>query len=151
MLQDADGQSISLLIGNLYTSKQLLQHFLQCIWVNLVNFRVKGISRTLLALWLHSRTPSSCSARWMLKTCKPYWPRNSINVACSKQCTHSLPLDFKYSLWTSSSDVNNKVGCLGSGCLQRRWAGDEKQWIILEWPYVPIVWMFRTLQFANSC
>ena len=28
---------------------------------------------------------------------------------------------------TSSADVNNEVGCLGSGCLQRRRAGDEKQ------------------------
>ena len=31
------------------------------------------------------------------------------------------------SLGTSSADVNNEVGCLGSGCLQRRRAGDEKQ------------------------
>ena len=31
------------------------------------------------------------------------------------------------SLGTSSADVNNEVICLGSGCLQRRRAGDEKQ------------------------
>ena len=30
--------------------------------------------------------------------------------------------------------MNNEVGCLGGVCLQRRRAGDEKQWIILEWP-----------------
>ena len=84
---DAPGcgrQSSSLLISNLYTSKQLLQHFLHCIWVNLVNFRVEGISRTLLALRLHSRTPSSCSACWASNTCKPYWPRISINY--QKRC-----------------------------------------------------------------
>ena len=86
---------------------------------------------------LHSRTPSSCSACWASNTCKLYWPRNSINYrkcVCSKQRTRGFPLDFKYSLWTSSASVNNGVGCLGSGCLQRRWAGDEKQRIILEWP-----------------
>ena len=79
-------------------------------------------------------TPSSCSARWTSNTCKPYWPQNYQKRVCSKQRTRSFPLDFKYSLWTSSADVNNDVGCLASGCLQRRRVGDEKQWIILEWP-----------------
>ena len=38
------------------------------------------------------------------------------------------------SLWnlflmgTSSTDMNNEVGCFGSRCVESRWAGDE------EWP-----------------
>ena len=79
------------------------------------------------------------------RTCKPYCPRNSINIVCSKQRTCSFPLDFKYSLWTSSAGVNNEVGCLGNGCPQRRRAGDEKKWIILEWPNVIMMYVIVNL------
>ena len=145
MLQDAGGRSISSLV----TCTR--QNNTSCIEPStlLSQARVARLSATrdytLLALRLHSRTPSSCSPRWTSNTCKPYTgPRNSINYrkrVCSKQRMRSFPLDFKYSLWTSSADVNNGVGCLGSGCLQMRRAGDEKQWITLEWPYCKVLFV----------
>ena len=53
--------------------------------------RIEGISCTPLAIRLHSRTPSSCSAHWLSNTCKSYWPWNSINYrkCCLQQTVHA--------------------------------------------------------------
>ena len=67
---------------------------------------------------------------------KPYWPWTlnklpemlyAANIACTvfPQTLGSLGM--------SSADVNNEVGCLGR-CVQSRRAGDENQWMILDWP-----------------
>lgn len=60
------------------------------------------------------------------KTCKSYWPWINYRQCCVPRLQVGLGM--------SSTVMNNEVGCLGSKCLQRRWVGDENQWIILEWP-----------------
>ena len=87
---DAGGRSISLLISSLYTSKQ---HFLHAL--HLSEPRVEAPFLHYVCTQEHHHLLSTLNAS---NTCKPYWPKNSINYrkrVCSKQRTHSFPLDFK--------------------------------------------------------
>ena len=60
--------------------------------------------------------------------------KNLPEMLCAANSARAVLPQTSCSLQTSSTDVNNEVRCLGSGCLQRRWAGDEKSWTILDWP-----------------
>ena len=68
----------------------------------------------------HHRLAQHAERRTRVNRTGPEYSRK----CCVQQTAHA---QFSPRLGTSSADVNNEVGCLGSGCLQRRRAGDEKQ------------------------
>ena len=92
------------------TRQNNTSEFLHCIWLNLA--RVEAPSLHYGCTQEHHRLAQHTERRTRLnRTLAPK--------------LNKLPKTL-YSLWMSFADIKNEVGCLGSGCLQRRRAGDEK-------------------------